>query len=257
MGMALLAAFLLLIGAMALAWIVQRKTGNSGWIDTIWAISVGLAAITALMLVPADAARRILMLVLIALWSARLGAHIFTRTHRTQDDPRYAALIAGWGRGAPLRLFVFLQLQALAGLVLVLAITLAGVSAAPVTSWGTTGFAALALVAAVGEAKADSQLRAFKRSGPPDRVCDTGLWAYSRHPNYFFEWLYWLAIAMIAVTPPTGATGLAALAAPVMMYLLLRHGSGVPHIEKHMQLTRPDAFAAYARRVPMFFPRVW
>lgn len=254
---ALALAAVFFVAAMAAAWAVQRRTGNSGWIDAIWTFTVGLATLLSLVLLPGDMARRIVVGVLILLWSLRLGLHIVARTRKAKDDPRYAKLMEEWGDAAPLRLFLFLQVQALAGTVLVLAATLAATSSAPTTSIGTLAFAALALAALAGEALADTQLAACKRARPANGICEGGLWGYSRHPNYFFEWLFWLAIACLAIAPPTHAGSFAAVLAPIMMYVLLRHGSGVPHLEAHMQRTRPQAFADYARRVPVFFPRLW
>jgi steroid 5-alpha reductase family enzyme len=253
---ALASAAVFLCLAMALAWAVQRRTGNSGWIDTVWSFSVGASSIIALALLPGDGSRRVLLGALVSIWSLRLGWHILTRTGRTKDDPRYAKLMVDWGDAAPLRLFLFLQVQALAGLVLVGAVALAAASQSGVTAPGTLLFAVLAFVAVAGEATADAQLAACKRSKPPGGICENGLWTYSRHPNYFFEWLFWVAIAGIAIVPPTDGVALLAAAAPIMMFVLLRYGSGVPHIETHMRHTRPEAFADYVRRVPIFFPRL-
>lgn len=253
---ALAAAAIALSAVMALAWTLQRRTGNSGWIDSIWSFGVGGATVLALALLPADANRRILLGALVAIWSARLGAHILSRTRRTADDPRYAKLMKEWGAAAPLRLFLFLQLQAAAGLVLVGAAVLAASAPIALLTPGTLLFAMLAIAAVAGEAVSDAQLAACKRDGPENGVCDRGLWAYSRHPNYFFEWLFWLSISALALTPPTDGRAALALAAPAMMYVLLRYGSGVPHLEAHMRKTRPEAFAAYVRRVPVFFPKI-
>ncbi len=90
---------------------------------------------------------------------------------------------------------------------------------------------------------------------PDDRgaVADTGLWGWSRHPNYFFEWLGWFGYFAIAVTPGYGP-GWLALIGPAMMYWLLVHASGIPPLEKHMLATRGDAFRAYQARVSAFFP---
>lgn len=257
MTLALALAAIFLSCAMAGAWVIQRATGNSGWIDMIWTFAVGLGAWLALWFISAPPARLLLLASLVAIWSLRLGLHIFARTRRSDDDPRYAKLMTEWGAAAPLRLFLFLQVQALAGWVLVLAVILAAACTDQVNTAGTWIFALLALISVVGEGLADRQLAACKRNKPPSGICETGLWAYSRHPNYFFEWLFWVAIASLAVAPPHGLTCFAALAAPVMMYALLRHASGVPHLEAHMQRTRPQAFAEYARRVPVFFPRLW
>lgn len=251
---ALGAAATFLAAAMSVAWILQRRTGNSGWIDTVWSFSVGIASLIGLALLPVPSDRRWLLAGLVVLWSARLGGHILIRTGRISDDPRYASLMATWGPAAPLRLFLFLQVQALAGIVLVLAVLLAASAPAPALGVPTLALAVLAVVAGAGEALADAQLSAFRRERPPGGVCDTGLWSISRHPNYFFEWLFWLAIAALALAPPAGWHAALALAAPLMMYALLRHGSGVPHLEAHMQRTRPGAFSRYAARVPVFFP---
>ena len=252
----LLAAIVLLSAAMTFAWAVQRKTGNSGWIDTIWSFAVGAASLLALSMMSGYGARRMLMALLVALWSARLGWHILSRTRTGTDDPRYAALMKEWGASASLRLFVFLQVQALAGFVLVGAVVLAAASTAAVSSPGTVILAILAILAIAGEGISDAQLTACKRNRPPSGICETGFWACSRHPNYFFEWLFWLSVAGIALAPPTSYIALLALAAPIMMYALLRHGSGVPHLEAHMMRTRPEAFADYASRVPVFFPKL-
>lgn len=253
---ALIASGLLLVVAMAGAWAVQRLTRNSGWIDMIWTFAVGTAALLALAFMTADTGRKLLLAVLVAAWSGRLGLHILARTRRSTDEPRYAKLMEEWGSAAPWRLFWFLQVQALAAFILVLAVVLAVISASAVTAWGTLLFAAIAASSILGEGIADAQLAACKASRPANGICDRCLWGLSRHPNYFFEWLFWVGISGMAISPPTSATSLLALLAPAMMYGLLRYASGVPHLEAHMRRTRPDAFADYARRVPEFFPRI-
>jgi steroid 5-alpha reductase family enzyme len=254
---ALAASGIFLVLAMAGAWVVQRRTGNSGWIDTTWSFAVGVASVLGLLLLRIPAARRWLLILLVAAWSLRLGAHILARTTRISDDPRYARLMAEWGQdAAPRRLFWFLQAQALAGGVLVLAILLAALATGPVLAPLTLVFSALALVSVVGEAMSDAQLAAFKREAAAGSLCERGLWSLSRHPNYFFEWLFWVSVSGLAISAPWGWVSTLALVAPLMMYVLLRYGSGVPHLEAHMRRTRPEAFAAYAARVPEFFPRI-
>lgn len=244
-----------LSAAMACAWRIQRASRNSGWIDTIWSLSVGAVAACALLASGPLEGRRLLALALVAIWSARLGLHIARRSAGAGDDPRYAALIASWGAGAPRRLFTFLQYQAVAGFVLVGAVLLA--AAKPDWSWTDSAATFLAACAVVGEGVADAQLAAFKARAPRPPVLDSGLWGLSRHPNYFFEWLFWVAVACLAIDwSGAWAWGWLALAAPAMMYALLAHASGIPHVEAHMRRTRPDAFADYARRVPAFFPRL-
>ena len=110
-------------------------------------------------------------------------------------------------------------------------------------------------IAVVGESVADRQMAQF-RADPANRgkICDVGLWSWSRHPNYFFEWLMWLSYPAIAIGLDYPA-GFLALGAPITMYWLLVHVSGVPPLEQHLARSRPEAFQRYSRRVSMFWPR--
>src|SRR5689334_24679020 len=172
------------------AWVVQQRTGNSGWVDTIWTFSLGLVgAVSALWpIAGAPNARQWLVAALVAIWSLRLGIHIAIRTAGIADDPRYASFAKEWGRNAPRRMFIFLQNQALGTIPLVFAIFVAARfphhAPRPQDFLGVL----ILLVGIGGEALADAQLKTF-RENPTNkgRVCDVGLWRWSRHPNYFFE----------------------------------------------------------------------
>ncbi|TBW40710.1 DUF1295 domain-containing protein [Siculibacillus lacustris] len=257
--MTLLTSVALALGAslaMAAAWGVQRLTGRSGWIDTIWSAAVGLGGLAAVALADGgDPGRRVAVGVVAAAWSVRLALHIGARTRGSGEDPRYAALAAEWGPAFPLRLFLFLQVQAACAWVLILAIALAAADPAPFPRL-LDGLAGLvALVALIGEAMADAQLARFRRDGASGGICEVGLWRWSRHPNYFFEWLGWCAWPLAAIDPMGGHPwGWAALAAPVLMYVLLVHASGIPPLEAHMAATRGEAFRSLQRRVNAFFP---
>ncbi len=243
---------------MAVAWVIQRLTGKSGWVDTIWSLAVGAGGVLAVVWPDANAAlgRRIAVGILIALWSLRLAGHIAARTRGGEDDPRYADLARQWGGLFPVYLFVFLQIQAAAALILVLAVRLAAIRPGPFPAAGDFAGLALLAVAVVGEGVADAQLARFASAHKGRKaVCDVGLWAWSRHPNYFFEWLGWCAWAVVAIDL-SGAWvwGWMALAAPVLMYVLLVHVSGIPPLEAHMLKSRGTAFEAYRARVNAFFP---
>lgn len=257
-ALAAISASLCLI--MAGAWMVQQRTGNSGWVDTIWTFGLGtVGAVSALVpLAQAGwpAARQILTVVLVVLWSLRLGTHIAQRSSGISDDPRYADLIRQWGVAARREMFWLLQKQAWVTIPLALAVFLAGHNPAPGLRWQDAIAVLILLVAIGGEALADSQLRQFRvdarHSG---QVCDAGLWRWSRHPNYFFEWLGWLAYPLLAIDFNGGfGWGYLALLAPVCMYWLLVHVSGIPPLEKHMLATRGGAFRAYQARTSAFFP---
>ena len=252
---AICGALLFLALTMAVAWHVQRSTGNSGWIDTLWSLGTGTGGL--LLLAFSDGGERSWLVAgLVLLWSIRLGGHIARRSSGAAEDPRYAALAEEWGRDFPRRLFLFLQIQAVCGFLLAMAIGLAGTNPAPFPAILDLAGLTVALIALIGEATADAQLRTFRRESKGHKaVCERGLWAWSRHPNYFFEWLFWCAIALLALNFSGGHyRGWFALIAPLMMYWLLVHASGIPPLEKYMLESRGDAFRSYQARVNAFFP---
>ncbi|WP_426532218.1 DUF1295 domain-containing protein [Bradyrhizobium sp. McL0615] len=246
---------------MAGAWAVQQRTGNSGWVDTIWTFSLGLVgAGSALWPVEGASpnARQWLVAALVAIWSLRLGVHIAIRSAGISDDPRYAAFAREWGADSPRKMFIFLQNQGLGSIPLAFAIFVA--AHAPGEGLRSSDYlGALILLAGIaGEALADAQLKAF-RTDPANkgRICDVGLWRWSRHPNYFFEWFGWLAYPVIGISlsdPLSYPWGFAALLAPLFMYWILVHVTGIPPLEAQMLRSRGDRYRDYQSRTSRFFP---
>lgn len=239
--------------AMAGAWAIQCATGQSGWIDTIWSAAVGVGGAVAVSFAGGDFDRRVTLLIVISAWSLRLASHIGSRTRGGGEDPRYAKFIEDWGDSAAWRLFLFLQIQALAAFILVVAVYLAAANERPFPGVIDALAMLLAIVALGGEALSDAQLARFRKTPEAKtEVCEVGFWRYSRHPNYFFEWLFWCCWPLFA---STGSIWNAlSLLAPLMMYWLLVHVSGVPPLEDHMLRSRGDKFRALQRRVNAFFP---
>lgn len=241
--------------AMAGGWALERRTGRSGYIDAVWSAAAGAACVLAAMASEGETGRRFLVAAMAAVWGARLAWHVGRRAAEGPDDPRYAALKAEWGTAAGRKLFLFLQAQAAAAVPLALAAFLA--AGAPRGAIGVQDLFGLAIFIAAlcGETVADRQMAAFRRDpANRGRICDAGLWAWSRHPNYFFEWMGWLAYPAIALAL-THPASLLSLGAPLLMYYLLVHVSGLPPLEAHLRRSRPDAFADYAARVSAFWPR--
>jgi steroid 5-alpha reductase family enzyme len=246
--------------AMAGGWAVARRTGNGGWADVVWSFATGAAGV-AYALVPTPGftlgPRAWLVAILIAGWSLRLGFHLWRRTaNATHEDARYAEFRREWGRSFQPRMFVFLQIQAAASALLTLAMLAAAHNPAPFPAWSDIAGMVLLAAAVVGEGAADAQLAHYRAdAGHKGGVCHIGLWAWSRHPNYFFEWLGWLAYAVIAIGP-AGARPLnwIALIGPAFMFVLLRFVSGVPPTETAMARTRGPGFADYQARVSVFIP---
>lgn len=243
---------------MSAAWLVQQRTGNSGWVDVTWTFGTGGVGVLAA-LVPLSGsfpARQILVAGLVTLWALRLGLNIAVRSHGVGDDPRYRHMAEAWGEDAPRQMFRLLQKQAIVSVPLALAIMLAGHNPQPHLGLQDLLGAMILVIAIAGEARADHQLRKFKAvSASRTAVCDIGLWRWSRHPNYFFEWLGWCAYPLIAIDL-SGANpfGWLALIAPACMYWLLVHVSGIPPLEAHMLRSRGEAFRAYQQRTRAFFP---
>lgn len=251
-------AIVALMIVMAIAWFVHRRTKNAGWIDALWTFGTGLSASIAA-LVPVDGAsaeRQMLVAGLAFIWAARLGMHIVRRNLTRPDDPRYATIYAEYGVDAERRFFWFLQQQAWCGGVLIAAICVAAWRPGDHLTLQDLIGGSILLIAIVGEALADRQLRRFSRD-PRNRgrVCDQQLWRLSRHPNYFFEWLGWLAYPVIAIDlSGVYPWGWLALGAPALMYWLLVHVSGIPPLERQMLASRGSAYDAYRARTNAFFP---
>jgi steroid 5-alpha reductase family enzyme len=200
--------------------------------------------------------RRVLVIGLVAAWSLRLGLHIAHRTKGIIDDPRYGKMVRDWGADAARQMFGLVQKQALVSIPLALSVVLAAWNPLPGLRVQDIIGALVLVVAIVGEGIADAQLRRF-RADPANagQICDSGLWAWSRHPNYFFEWLGWLAYPLLAID--VGGSypwGWVALAGPACMYWLLVHVSGIPPLEAHMLERRGAAFRLYQSRTSAFFP---
>lgn len=253
MIMTFIGATILLSVMMAGGWAIQRATGNSGWVDVVWSFGLGIAGLV-LALVPGPVGgRQILVAMLIGAWSLRLGLHIAQRSLSGPEDARYAALRQEWGAHFQFRLFLFLQIQAAAAALLGLSIMLGAHNPAPFPRLLDLAGIAVLAIAITGAGIADEQLRRFKKNPVnKGRVCDTGLWGWSRHPNYFFEWFGWIAYALLAVGD--WGWGWFALSGPAFMYWLLVYVSGIPLLEQQMLKSRGDAFRNYQRRVSAFFP---
>lgn len=248
--------------AMSLAWVIEQFTGNSGWIDTVWTFGLGAVGVaSALLLLPAEvfiSARQWAVAAIVLVWSLRLGTHIALRSAGRPDDPRYAKLRQGWGAQASWQMWALVQKQAIVTVPMAISIWLAAHNPVPVFRIQDFLGLFIVVIAIAGEALADWQLRRFSKvRTSPGTVCDIGLWRWSRHPNYFFEWFGWLAYPVIAIDLAGGGYpfGWLALAGPACMYWLLVYVSGIPPLEEHMLKTRGDAFRAYQAKTSAFFPK--
>lgn len=243
---------------MAGAWWVAHRPGKSGWGDAIWSLGIGMGGVWVALapIYGRPDRRQWVVAVLVAVWSVRLASHIAARSARAHDDPRYAELRRQWGKAYPARLFLFFQVQAAAAALLCLSILVAARNTDSFPVWTDRYGTALLIFSILGEALADHQLKNFRKNAyNHDRVCTAGLWGWSRHPNYFFEWLGWCAYAVIAIGPHgMFGWGWVALSGPAFMYWLLVHVSGIPLLEAHMLRSRGQAYREVQMRINAFWP---
>jgi len=241
-------ALLLMFGL----WLLHLRLRNAAVVDVGWSVAIGLQALVAGLLGPGDPTRRWIVAAVGMLWSARLASHLAMRVASEPEDARYAEIRARWGGNLVLKFLAFFLFQGILATVLAGPFFLAAADPSPNLHPFLLAGVALAAVAVLGEGIADAQLRRFK-ADPANRgmVCRVGLWGWSRHPNYFFDWLIWCAFVLLALGSPWGWVTVVSPA--LMLYFLLRV-TGIPATEAHAIRSRGEAYARYQREVSAFVP---
>lgn len=256
LDIALLAACFLGVSlvVMFLVWLWQRHSRNASAVDVAWTFGVGAGAIAACALGDGDETRRLVVALLYGIWSLRLGVHLaWDRlfVHR-EEDGRYAMLREEKGENWNTWALMFFAAQA----VFVVLFTIPALALAfdPRPFGLPLDYAAIGIWvgALTGEAVADRQLAKW-RSNPENRgkTCRAGLWHYSRHPNYFFEWLHWFAYLALAIG---GALWWLPLAHVAVVLFLILFMTGIPYTEQRALKTRGDDYRAYQRSTSPFIP---
>lgn len=251
--MTLFVILLCISAAFTVAWLYQEKTKEADIVDACWTLCLGLTAVCYGLLYEGDYLRKWLVCSLVLIWSLRLFFHLlFDRVMQKGEDGRYANLRRHWDKHTSFKFFLLFQAQAILVLLLSSAYFAAITNPAPApTAWDL--IAVGVFVISIGcEALADRQLRSF-RANPANKgkTCRIGLWRYSRHPNYFFEWLHWLAYVFFSVG--SGLLWLSLLSPLIMLALVLKV-SGVPHTEAQALRSRGDDYKEYQRTTNVFFP---
>lgn len=237
----------------AILWWRQTRTRNATSVDAAWTLAIGGLALWFAATGTGALAQRLTAAVLAGLWSGRLGWHLVRDRvfGHTGEDGRYRALRDHWGARASANFFWFYQLQAFAAVVFAAPFWfIAGHQATALTPVQGIGLGVF-LIAQVAEAIADRQLARFRRDPTQrGRTCRAGMWRYSRHPNYFCEWLSWCGIALVALP----AAGWLAAVQPVLMLVLVRFVSGVPFNELQALKSRGDDYRRYQVETNAFVP---
>lgn len=237
--------------AMLLTWLLALKLRNIGIVDVAWAGLMALAGLFCAWSASGSDLARISVAVLSGIWGFRLFFSLLKRVSHEPEDGRYQALRAAWN-GNPAKFLVFFQGQAL--IVALFSVPFFAAAGNPQLTADHRLLAALAVfvVSILGETLADRQLAAF-RADPANKgkTCRTGLWAWSRHPNYFFEWLHWFSYVLLAIGSPYF---LASLIGPLLMLAFLYRISGIPWTEAQALRSRGEDYLRYQREVSAFFP---
>ena len=249
-GLATLVAFL----TMTLVWFASVKLRNAGIVDVAWSGLFSLLALLYAILGGGDPIRRAVAASLMILWSLRLAAHLWRRVigHIEVEDGRYAQLREKWGAVANRKMLAFFLFQGATNVLLSLPILLASLNGAPALQGIEIAAIALWSIALIGESVADAQLNRFK-ADPANRgkVCAQGLWRYSRHPNYFFEWLVWCAFFLFALGSPYGWMS---AYCPLLMLWFLYKVTGIPATEEQSVRSRGEAYRRYQQITSPFIP---
>jgi steroid 5-alpha reductase family enzyme len=240
-------------GMMLVLWVIHLLIRNAAIVDAGWAAGLGILAIFYAVAAPGYAARKWAMACMAGFWGLRLGGYLlYARVIGQPEEGRYVQLRKEWKTDLPLRFLFFFEFQALLVVVLSAPFLMASLNIrAPLGVAEKTG-AAIWLIGIVGEAFADRQLSIFKKNAEnKGKTFRGGLWRYSRHPNYFFEWLIWVGYAVFAITSPYGWAG---LISPALILYFLLGVTGIPATEAQALRSRGNEYRAYQRTTSSFVP---
>jgi steroid 5-alpha reductase family enzyme len=238
---------------MLVLWLIHLPLRNAAIVDAGWAGGLALLGVIYAITGGGDPVRSGVIAAMACIWGFRLGAYLlFSRVIGHPEEGRYVELRRKWVTNLPLKFLLFFEFQALLCVVLSLPFLLAALNPEPGLSWMEYAAVALWCAALAGEAAADAQLQRFK-SNPANhgKTCREGLWNYSRHPNYFFEWLIWVSYALYATASPYGYL---AWSAPALMLYFLFRVTGIPATEEQALRTKGDDYRQYQTTTSAFVP---
>ena len=247
-ALGMLAVFLV----MTALWLLGIRNRNFSYVDIGWSANFTLLAVMYATLAEGWQTRKWVIAAMFSLWSLRLAGHLAKRIVGEPEEGRYQELRRNWANNLNPMFFGFFQLQALLNVVLALPMLIACLNPEPELHILEVVGVAIWLMGLLGESIADGQLAAFKRDASNrGKVCDVGLWRYSRHPNYFFEWTIWIGYAVFALASPWGWL---ALSMPALMLHFLINVTGVKATEEQALRSKGELYREYQRRTSMFVP---
>jgi steroid 5-alpha reductase family enzyme len=245
-----LEAWALAAALQLVLWLVQQRTKNAGIVDVGWALSFAMVVALFAWRATSPVESWLPIAIVVVVWSTRLTGYLVYRgAARSPEEGRYVDLRARWGAAASWKFFIFFQAQAALTGVLSTAFVVPFVEE-PTNALRWVGVL-IAALGILGETIADAQLARFKRAHK-GRVCDVGLWSWSRHPNYFFEWCVWIGYAVYGLA--FGSWGLIAIGGQLLIVASIFGVTGIPPTEKQAIRSKGDAYREYQKRVSRFVP---
>lgn len=239
-------------GLMVVLWLVQRRTGNAGIVDVAWAGAVGALGVFYAAWPAGVGWLRVLAVAMIGGWSLRLTWYLFRRVVGHPEEGRYVNLRETWGTDAEWRFFRFYQAQALAAWCFALPVMVVCRSERPPAPWLVGLAIVMWTLGVLGVAFSDRQLEKFKAEpNSRGKTCRRGLWRYSRHPNYFFEWVHWCAYVPLSLG--SGWWWVSALVAFLLLMTVL-FVTGIPPTEAQALVSRGEDYRRYQETTSAFVP---
>lgn len=233
-------------------WLKYKSKKNAGIVDIGWALSFAIAALIYQFFGIGDMIRSFLMTMMFLVWSLRLSLHLYNRYKKSPEDPRYARMRKGWKGYHNLKMLGVFLFQGVIAFFLTMPAFVASINPSPEVDFYEIFGLLIWLIGFVGEVQADWTLVKFKENpANKGKVCQEGLWRYSRHPNYFFEWVVWTGFFAFNLGHPVG--WLAFYCPFVILYLLL-NVSGIPLTELQLLHSKGQAYKEYQRNTSYFIP---
>lgn len=239
---------------MTLVWIWAYSIKNAGVVDIFWAFNFLVIALVIYFLAEGHEPRKMMVCGLAALWSLRLGIYLLIRvgSHLAEEEGRYKALRDEWAPNANTKFFVFFQMQALSNVFLAIPFFIIALNPDPHVSMIECIGATLWFISILGEGLSDWQLQHFKKNpANKGKVCQYGLWNYSRHPNYFFQLMIWISVLIFALGSPYGWIS---IVCPLTIGFLIFKVTGIPMTEEQAIRSKGDAYKEYQRTTSAFIP---
>lgn len=238
---------------MTVCWLVQLRTKNAGIVDFGWVLCLMTTAVIYAFSSPAAAVGYLVFLLMVLTWGERLSLLLLGRLRKgEEEDPRYQDIRRSWKTNVNLKFLLFFEFQALLAVLLSLPFWFVSRDPRPGLSFFQIAGFAVWLAGFLGEAVADRQLKRFKKDpSSKGKPCRSGLWKYSRHPNYFFEWVVWIGYFIYALGSPDGWIS---IICPILMLHFLVNVSGIPPAEAQALKSKGDAYREYQRQVSPFIP---